>query len=271
MEKTRTCFKPGLGCWVVVWVVIATISLVLSYAIARSNGHISFFVPAISDTTSKNPEGAVFAQLFNTTALITLILIAIRYFQVKMINRQVDGGESSHLSQLNSLSIVFGIGGALGASLVANFKSVEDNDDAVGIVHVIGAVILFTSGAGYCWTQTVATHQLTKFSSESRPVFTVRLVISCVLTLSALIFFICEGLTYHSSLKHESSVQIVGNLFEWLAAWCFGLYALSFFKEFQNLSLRIQCIPRCGGKSSDALKYSTIPVSGIDENITDSD
>lgn len=142
MEKTRTCFKPGLGCWVVVWVVVATISLVLSYAIARSNGHISFFVPAISDTTSKNPEGAVFAQLFNTTALITLILIAIRYFQVKMINRQVDGGESSHLSQLNSLSIVFGIGGALGASLVANFKSVEVSFQnqvcfSYYIVHVI--------------------------------------------------------------------------------------------------------------------------------------
>lgn len=125
MEEKRTCLRPGLGCWVILWVFIATISLVLSYSIARSTGHISPFVPAISDTTSKNPEGAIFAQLFNTTAFLTVVMMAVRYHQVRMINRQVDGGESSHLSQLNSLSIAFGFGSALGATMVANFRSLE--------------------------------------------------------------------------------------------------------------------------------------------------
>ena len=83
-------------------------------------------------------------------------------------------------------------------------------------------------------------------------------------------FLICGGLAYND-FHHESSLQVVGNLAEWLAAWCFGLFALSFFKEFQKLSLNIQCIPRCSGSSSDVLKYSTIPVSGVDDNTTDSD
>ena len=144
-------------------------------------------------------------------------------------------------------------------------------DNAVDIVHVIGAVLLFTSGAGYCWTQTFVTYQLTKFNSNSKPVFIGRVVISSGLTLSTLLFLVCGGLTYHDSINHESSVQVVANMAEWLAAWCFGIFALSFFKEFQKLSLHIQCIPRCSGHSSDALKYSTIPVSGVDDNITDSD
>jgi len=248
---------------------MATISLILSYSIARSNGHISPFVPAISDATSKNPEGAIFAQLFNTTALLTLVMMAVRYFQLRMINRQVDGGESSHLSQLNALGIVFGFASALGATIVANFRSLEV-DKAVEICHVIGAVLLFTSGAAYCWTQTFTTYQLTKFNDGSKPVFTARLIISIVLTLSTLVFLICGGLAYND-FHRESSLQVVGNLAEWLAAWCFGLFALSFFKEFQKLSLNIQCIPRCSGSSSDVLKYSTIPVSGVDDNTTDSD
>jgi len=122
-DKRGHCLRPGLGCIVLVWILIATISLVLSYSIARSTGHVSPFVPAIRDITSKNPEGAIFAELFNATAVFTLIMMAIRYYQVKMINRQVEGGESTHLSQLNTLSVVFGIGSALGASFVANFRS----------------------------------------------------------------------------------------------------------------------------------------------------
>lgn len=124
-EDRRRCLRPGLGCVVMVWVLVATVALTLSYSIARSTGHVSPFVPAISDTTSKNPEGAIFAELFNATAVLTLMIMAVRYYQVKMINRQVEGGESSHLSQLNVLSVVFGIGSALGASIVANFRSLE--------------------------------------------------------------------------------------------------------------------------------------------------
>lgn len=119
------CLKPGLGCFVIAWISIATIALILSYFIARSNGDISFIVPAISDTTSKDPEGAIFAEFFNTTAILTLVIMAVRYFQVKMINREVEGNESSHLSQLNLLSVAFGIGCTLGVSMVANFRSRE--------------------------------------------------------------------------------------------------------------------------------------------------
>jgi len=135
MEEKKICLRPGLGCWVILWVFMATISLILSYSIARSNGHISPFVPAISDATSKNPEGAIFAQLFNTTALLTLVMMAVRYFQLRMINRQVDGGESSHLSQLNALGIVFGFASALGATIVANFRSLEVSFFAVCLRH----------------------------------------------------------------------------------------------------------------------------------------
>lgn len=51
--------------------------------------------------------------------------MGIRYFQVRMINRQVEAGETSHLSQINSLGIVFGFCSVLGITIVANFRSIQ--------------------------------------------------------------------------------------------------------------------------------------------------
>lgn len=269
MEAKRGCVNPGLGSWLILWLFIGTVCLSLSYFMARSAGHISPIVPALSSAISKNPEGAIFSELFNFISMLTLVIIAIRFFQVKMINRQVDGGDTSHLSQINYLGIAFGLVSALGASLVANFRSLEA-DNATQIVHLIGAVIVLVSGAAYCWTQTIATYQLTKFNSDVRPVFISRLVITSLLTLSSFLVFTCSGLIYTDPVRHPS-LQIVGNLSQWMAVSCFGVFAFSFFKEFQKLSLTIQCIPRCSGNSSDVLKYSTIPVSGNDNENTDSD
>ena len=124
-KENGQCSKPGLGCFVIAWISVATIALILSYFIARSNGDVSFIVPSISDTTYKDPEGAIFAEFFNATAILTLVMMAVRYFQVKMINREIEGSKSSPLSQLNLLSNVFGLGSALGVSVVANFRSRE--------------------------------------------------------------------------------------------------------------------------------------------------
>ena len=99
--------------------------------------------------------------------------------------------------------------------------------------------------------------------------FLVRLVISSLLSLNVLIFLVCGGFDSRTSMIKP--MVIAGNVAEWVAAWCFGAFGISFCKEFQKLSLNIQCIPKCSGKNSDALKYSTIPVTGADENTTDSE
>lgn len=267
-KENGQCSKPGLGCFVIAWISVATIALILSYFIARSNGDVSFVVPSISDTTYKDPEGAIFAEFFNATAILTLVMMAVRYFQVKMINREIEGSKSSPLSQLNLLGNVFGLGSALGVSVVANFRS-REVDNPLSAVHIIGAVLLFVSGAAYCWTQTFITYQLTKFNVNTKTMFLVRLVISSLLSLNVLIFLVCGGFDSRTSMIKP--IEIAGNVAEWVAAWCFGAFGISFCKEFQKLSLNIQCIPKCSGKNSDALKYSTIPVTGADENTTDSE
>ena len=150
-ERTR-CFSPGLGYLIIVWVIIATISLVLSYSIALSNGHISPYVPAISDTTSRNPEGAIFAEFFNITAFLSLVIMSVRYVQVRMLNRLVEGGESSKLFQLNSLSYVFGVMSSLGATIVANFRPSK-----VGIFFYLYAII-FSMLFSLCLRKTASRH-----------------------------------------------------------------------------------------------------------------
>ena len=145
--------------------------------------------------------------------------------------------------------------------------------------------MLFISGAAYCWTQTAITHQLTKFNLDTKPTFTARLIITLLQTIATLAFLVSWGIAYamfgKNSLPGTTSlttpedegfpIYTTGNITEWLAAWCLGLFGVSFFKEFQKISLNVQCIPKCGGLRSDALKYATIPDTALIDESSESD
>jgi len=128
------CPRLGLGWLPVLWSLFAGISLAICYSIATSNKHIYPLVPAISDTGLKIPENAIFSESFNFIAYSVLVLMAIRYFQVREVltTRAVEEAPKENiLKKLNGSSILLGSVAAFGATIVGNFKADRVSEEVV--------------------------------------------------------------------------------------------------------------------------------------------
>lgn len=92
---------------------------IISFIIALVESDITPWFPAISDTATKSPESNIFSQLVNISTFIGLILMYIRYLQVK---RDVEWLEESRVTVvLNKYSLPIGLIAVLGCSIAANF------------------------------------------------------------------------------------------------------------------------------------------------------
>lgn len=145
-------------------------------------------------------------------------------------------------------------------------------------IHDTGAVLLFGSGALFCWVQTSLTYKLTQLGMNSQVLFSVRFILSCVVTVFGAIFFVAEIFAYNQFSQQSAhvvanwqpsdpgySVHVLSNVGEWIAALCFGMFGLTFFEEFQKISLHVECNQkREQRQSSPLLEYTNIN-SGDDE------
>ena len=121
--------------------------------------------------------------------------------------------------------------------------------------HDVGAVMLFGCGAVYCWVQTLMTYKTSLLGLTSVLQFVLRLLLTCVLTVFGSIFFVAEMFAY-DDFRYQSQhtvaqwspedpgygLHVLSNVSEWISAVCFGLFGLTFFNEFQNVSLSVECI-----------------------------
>lgn len=146
-------------------------------------------------------------------------------------------------------------------------------------VHDAGAVLLFGSGALYCWVQCCLTYKLTQLGINSQFLFAVRFILTCVITAFGSIFFVAEIFAYEQ-FRHQTahvvanwqpsdpgySVHVLSNVSEWIAALCFGLFGITFFEEFQKISLHVECSEKYvqERQSSPLLEYANID-SGDEE------
>lgn len=120
MEEVR---EIGLGYLTIAWTIFASLAITLSSSIAISKGHVYPYFPSISDTTVLNPEGPIFAVFFNITAFLTVILMSVRYLQLKMLQRRPQLNViCPSFPRLNIASLALGCVSSLGITLVANFR-----------------------------------------------------------------------------------------------------------------------------------------------------
>lgn len=98
---------------------ILFISVITSFVIAVVQSDISPLFPTISDTAAKSPESNIFSQLVNISTFIGLILMYIRYLQVKRDIERLEG--TGVTVALNRYSLPIGMITMLGCSMVANF------------------------------------------------------------------------------------------------------------------------------------------------------
>ncbi|XP_031550368.1 DNA damage-regulated autophagy modulator protein 2-like [Actinia tenebrosa] len=266
-----SCLKPGLGYLPMFWSLFAGIALAICYTIATSRGHIYPYVPAISDTGLKIPENALFSESFNFIAYSVLVLMVIRYFQVREIlaTGTVEELKGNTLQKLNQGSIVLGSLSAFGATLVGNFKS-EREHHAMMVVHDIGSICLFSGGTFYFWAQTIITYNFAKAGYNTMCMFGVRLFLTILTSICGLTFFLAEIPAYKAFIRSgtKNSIQqwkpenagyalhVLSNVCEWVGTSCFAILVSTFFKEFQKISLSVHC-SLDGYSSLSVEKYST--------------
>lgn len=138
--------------------------------------------------------------------------------------------------------------------------------------HDTGAVLLFGFGAVFCWLQTVLTYRMSLLGVNPVPLFAARLILTCIITVFGSIFFIAEVAAYdmfrqqtEHTVAHWQpddpgySIHVLSNIGEWLSAFCFGLFSVTFFDEFQCVTLSLDCKlkPKEVSESTDFLNVES--------------
>lgn len=266
------CRRCGLGLLPLLLAVLSLTTFVITYVISFVRNDTSWF-PTISDTADRRPESNVFGFLFNFCSVVGLVTALVRYLQLR---HDADWNESDRfvLIRLNKVALVFGIVSSLGASVVANFQ-----EDAVSVVHIIGALMVFGGGILYCWVQSFISYKMKTCGLITNTLFTIRLLIiiamsiffiSCVTATS---FASKDWIRYHrnsSTISHRWDPKgkayvhhVIGDVSEWLMALSLLGFMFTFFGEFRFVKMKIVVsrrlqnpAPLATGMGSDDALYS---------------
>ncbi|KAL8222057.1 UNVERIFIED_CONTAM: DNA damage-regulated autophagy modulator protein 1 [Gekko kuhli] len=138
----------------------------------------------------------------------------------------------------NFITLIIGVLGCVGMGIVASFQEL-----AVPAVHDGGALVAFLSGVLYIILQTV-------ISYKSRPQWStpcichIRLALSLMAFIAAIPMIACASLISITKIdwnpgEKDYMYHFVSAVCEWIVAFGFVFYFLTFVKEFQRVTVRI--------------------------------
>uniref|UniRef100_A0A3Q1HMQ6 CWH43-like N-terminal domain-containing protein n=1 Tax=Anabas testudineus TaxID=64144 RepID=A0A3Q1HMQ6_ANATE len=104
-----------------------------------------FFPSPISTCGSYNPQSCLFSQICNTSSVLGLWIVVIRFQQVR---------DFGNHGWVNTASIVFGFISCVGLSILGNFQV-----SSILEIHVFGALLAFFVGLAYFWVQLILTYR----------------------------------------------------------------------------------------------------------------
>lgn len=229
------CLKPVLHILPIFLVIWSCAGFIITFIIAVERRDVVPFIPFISDTGTTPPESCVFGLLINISSFLGAFTIYIRYKILQTLN------EANPLvkSRLNCVAFLCGLLACLGMCIVANFQ-----ETALRVAHDIGALLAFGMGTVYLILQAVISFKMLPLCND-RWAFGFRVFIA---VLSVLVFFpmiACYFVSGESKLKWDPMDKGYGNhvtsaLCEWIVAFCFNFFFLTYIKEFQKFTLRIK-------------------------------
>ncbi|XP_036369164.1 DNA damage-regulated autophagy modulator protein 1 isoform X1 [Octopus sinensis] len=232
------CFLLGLEMLPISLVVVTFLTFITTYVISVSNGHVTPYLPYISDTGAKSPESCIFGQLLTFSTIIALFTLYIRF---KLIQSLVNV-DNSRIHVVNKVSFGLGIIAALGMSLVGNFQ--ESN---VLVVHVIGAFMVFGIGSVYEIFQTIMSYMMYPMYNGKK-IIIIRMVLSIFSVFFFIMTFIGAGLAGKEykgnplAWRPEDegfSYHILSTSCEWLLSVSFLAYFLTFIHDFQKIKINV--------------------------------
>ncbi|XP_053572956.1 DNA damage-regulated autophagy modulator protein 1 isoform X2 [Bombina bombina] len=191
-------------------------------------------MPFCSDTGTTPPESGVFGFMISVSAMLGAATMYARY---KILAKQND--ISSFIKPwLNKAALVIGLIGCIGMGIVATFQ-----EKLIPIVHDVGALITFIGGVVYIVLQSVISY-MCRTQWNSMRMCCVRIsisVISAIAVLPMIVFGALIGITNSYLDPHEQGYRyhMVSAICEWIIAFSFNMYFLTFIKDFQGVTLKI--------------------------------
>ena len=111
----------GLGWLCILFVLLSINTVVCSYCVALSYGHIFPFLPAISETGVLYPERYIFRELGNLTGFLFVANAYVRFLQYQLVAEQCPE-RHSRLDRLNLVAFVTAMFSGTGITFVVNFE-----------------------------------------------------------------------------------------------------------------------------------------------------
>ncbi|XP_054845392.1 DNA damage-regulated autophagy modulator protein 1 isoform X1 [Eublepharis macularius] len=221
-------FVPTLlVCW-------SSAAFIISYVIAVLCGHVEPLFPYISDTGAKPPESGIFGFMINVSAFLGAATMYTRYLIIKKQNEVTN----FIAPYFNIITLIIGVVGCVGMGVVASFQEL-----AVPAVHDGGALVAFVCGVVYIVFQTI-------ISYKSRPEWStpcicyIRLALSIMSFIAAIPMIVCASVISITKIdwnpgEKDYMYHFVSAVCEWIVAFGFVFYFLTFIKEFQRVTVRI--------------------------------
>ncbi|XP_068673578.1 DNA damage-regulated autophagy modulator protein 1-like isoform X1 [Montipora foliosa] len=238
----------------VVLCLFALIAFITAYGLAVQEKDVSALWPYISDAGAQPPQSCIFGQLLNLAAVIGFAIIFVHYHHVRESN--ITG--LPLIQSLNYWSLWIGGLSCLGMSIVANFQVVNSL-----AVHMVGAIMIFALGMVYCWMQAIVSYKMRSQATSSTLSSVTRFVLAFLVTVFLIITFSAGTASVAAYTKHHKNAtgvsryeikwketddgyqaHLASTFSEWLMAFCFLVYFMTFFRELQKVALFIQVRPK---------------------------
>ncbi|XP_078232934.1 DNA damage-regulated autophagy modulator protein 1-like [Pogona vitticeps] len=195
-----------------------------------------------SDTGAKPPENVIFGIMITISALLGAITMTMRYLILRRQNKMRHFISSS----LNLLALCFGILGCIGMCIVARFPELT-----YPAIHDGGALMAFVSGTVYIVLQTAISYKLYKECPQwcTPRIWHTRLVLSVVTIMALVPMITCDSLISITKIdwnpgEKEYVYHLVGAVCEWIVAFSFEMFFLTFVSDFQRASEVVTEIPK---------------------------
>ena len=238
----------GAGHFPVLLMITMTLTLGLTYTLAVWREDVDPIFPYISATGTNRPESCVFGLLLTVAAFLTLVIIYLRYRLVKELNR----GADALTGWLNLAGAALGLISTIGLCIVANFQ-----ETAVLSVHLVGAFLCFGFGTLYSILHAIVTHRMHPLYNGRR-IAHIRTFLAATCLLA---FFIGLSCGVIGNKKYRAATgaappaiwsrrgepgwswHVASAVAEWILAGAFGLFLLSFSRDFEKLRLGVSVEP----------------------------
>ncbi|KAL6078248.1 hypothetical protein STEG23_006505, partial [Scotinomys teguina] len=202
------------GLWIVYFIAVEDDKILPLNSAARKSG--GKHAPYISFAGDDPPASCVFSQVMNMAAFLALVVAVLRFIQLKpkVLNPWLN------ISGLVALCLA-----SFGMTLLGNFQLTNDEE-----IHNVGTSLTFGFGTLTCWIQAALTLKV-NIKNEGRRVGIPRVVLSAVITLCVVLYFILMAQDIH---MYAARVQ-------WGLVMCFLSYFGTLAVEFRHYRYEIVC------------------------------